>query len=404
MLSGHNIICFGSERWEYPGLQQTIMRYLSKENRVLFFNSLGTRRIAFDRTFFRACTRRLTAFFSDNNHAPADSVRVLNPHFIPLTYSTLATRINRSLISRQCRSLVSEMQLSSYILWIGTPVVSPLLNRLSPDLVVYNPVDRYHAFSFVDSVKMKAYERQAAQQADVILCTSTAIRNDLLRFNRNTFNVSHGVDFAHFSAAAQSSCVPDDIRGIRPPIIGYFGGLSERVNYTLIRETARSYPDASVVLIGSQLVSLDEIKTIPNVHCLGRKPFSMLPLYLKHFSVCLIPYQVNELMDAVDPIKLREYFCLGKPVVSSPLPEVAAYDDLVFIGKDTDDFVTKVGLALAEKDDVLTARRIQIAQQSDWPAKMASISNIIQEALQRKRGKKRIIGSTYGFKEANRDQ
>jgi hypothetical protein len=91
-------------------------------------------------------------------------------------------------------------------------------------------------------------------------------------------------------------------------------------------------------------------------------------------------------MMGVDPIKLREYLCLGKPVVSVDLPEVRKHKDLVYIGVNEEDFVNKVGEALQERNSELRQRRIRYAAQCDWIVKIEEISDIIYEAINRKNG------------------
>jgi len=60
------------------------------------------------------------------------------------------------------------------------------------------------------------------------------------------------------------------------------------------------------------------------IHLLGPKPFADLPRYVSHFTVGIIPFVVNDLTRAVNPIKLREMLAAGCPVVSAALPEVSA--------------------------------------------------------------------------------
>jgi glycosyltransferase involved in cell wall biosynthesis len=251
-------------------------------------------------------------------------------------------------------------------------------------LTVYNPVDRYYAFQFVNGEKIRDYERQVARRADVVICTSDAIKKDLSPYNKNCFTVRHGVHFDHFHSAHGIENVPEDIRDIPKPIIGYFGGLYERVNYKLIYDVAIRYPHANIVLVGSRMSNLKKIEKLANVHFLGFKNFAELPLYLKEFTVCLIPYHVNELMEGVDPVKLREYLCLGKPVVSVDLPEVRRFKDLVYIGKSEEDFVKKVGVAMLEDNSVLVGKRISVAKSSGWSYRMQEIRKIIGEVLERK--------------------
>lgn len=383
MIKGHDIICFGSSTWKYPGMQQTIMRLLAPYNRILYINALGSRNVSLKFSQFGFYLRRIQRQFQQS-HNTSENTKICNPFIIPFVYNTIITQINKLLLRAQFNQLLSKINFHNYILWIGTPTAAHFLDLFEPALTIYNPVDRYHAFSFVNADKIRAYERIISAKADAIICTAEAIRSDLLPYNEHTFTVNHGVDIKHFQSALNSQTVPEDIASIKQPVIGFFGGLDEWVNYSLIRKVATRYPNANIVLIGRQTTYSNQLENIPNVHLLGYRDFKILPLYLKQFTVCLIPYVINERLVAVDPIKLREYLCMGKPVVSMDLPEVRKLGDLVYIGKDEEEFVEMVGKAIQENDSSLSEARIKEARQSEWSVKMAEISEIIGDAFIRK--------------------
>ena len=46
------------------------------------------------------------------------------------------------------------------------------------------------------------------------------------------------------------------------------------------------------------------------------------------FLLAFIPFVVNEITHATSPLKLFEYFAGGKPVISSPMPECAAFPEV----------------------------------------------------------------------------
>ncbi len=382
MIKGQNILCFGSENWMYPGFQQTIMRKLSTKNRVIYVNSIGTRRFTIKGSQIKFYIKRIKSFISTNKNS-GYAAGVYSPRIIPIVYNNMISRINKQLIKIQFKNILSRHRFKSYILWIGTPTASFILDCFSPELIVYHPVDRYSEFPFVNQSKIRIFESIIAKRADVILCTSDAIRNDLIDYNKNAYTVCHAVEFNHFHIAGLSKYVPEDIKTIPKPIIGYFGGLSDRVNFRLIKKLSLRYSYASIVLIGNKLTNTDELERLKNVYILGHKKYKILPFYLKEFSVCLIPYHVNELMKGVDPIKLREYLCLGKPVVSVDLPEVRKLEDIVYIASGEDDFVLKVDHALSENLRDKVKDRVMIAKSSDWDNKMIEISEILLPRLKK---------------------
>lgn len=186
--------------------------------------------------------------------------------------------------------------------------------------IVYHCVDRWDAFSSYDSALMAEMDRRCCEYADIVLASSQDLVDRCRRHSRNVHLLSHGVDHEHFSRAVETTGRPPDLPAGK--VAGFFGLLSEWLDQELLVELARRVPDCTLVLIGKADVNVDRLKGVGNIHLLGPRPFGRLPDYVAHFDVGLIPFVVNELTVAVNPIKLREMLAAGCPVVSTALPEV----------------------------------------------------------------------------------
>lgn len=84
-------------------------------------------------------------------------------------------------------------------------------------------------------------------------------------------------------------------------------------------------------------------------------------------SVCT--FLVNDLTLATNPIKLYEYFSVGLPVVSTRLPEVELFGDLVYLADSPGGFSEMSSNAMREQDESLRERRIRTARQESWHAR-----------------------------------
>lgn len=108
------------------------------------------------------------------------------------------------------------------------------------------------------------------------------------------------------------------------------------------------------------------------VHALGSREYADLPAYLQCMTVALIPFHLTPLTTSVSPIKLFEYLAAGKPIVSTPLPEVVPYRGPVAIAGDADAFVAAVGEAVSRPADPDAERtRRAIASRCSWDARWA---------------------------------
>jgi len=88
------------------------------------------------------------------------------------------------------------------------------------------------------------------------------------------------------------------------PVVGFFGLLTSWVDLQLIIDCAKAYPKSSVVVLGRTAVDVTSFKAHSNIHYLGEVPFADLPRYARGFDVGLIPFIVNDLTIAANPLKL----------------------------------------------------------------------------------------------------
>src|SRR5205823_5942351 len=181
----------------------------------------------------------------------------------------------------------------------------------------------------------------------VVICSSEKLRLDKARTNPNSHLVQHGVDIEHFAKAYDPrTTIPDEVKNLPGPVIGFWGLIADWVDLQLIRHVADAFSGGTVVLLGSATTDLSPLAGARNIRHLGRRPYADLPRYAKAFDVALMPFRVNELTLAANPLKVREYLAAGLPVVSTDIPEVARLG-ACRIGKDPDEIVREIAAALA---------------------------------------------------------
>ncbi len=141
----------------------------------------------------------------------------------------------------------------------------------------------------------------------------------------------------------------------------------------LLGEIARRRPSWSIVLVGKVQVDVGRFRDIPNMHFLGQRSHAELPHYSKGFDVAVIPHKINELTRNMNPIKLREYLAAGLPVVSSPLPEVRAYEPEVRIAEGVDGWLAALERAIADRGPEADRRRSAMVADEGWSVRVDTI-------------------------------
>ena len=384
-MRGQNIVCFAKDWDEDPTSNNHVMKLLAANNRVLWLNSISTRTPTFTAGSDIAKIWRKLKSFSKGPRQVAENLWVYTPIVLPFPHSTLATRLNRHILRLTVRRLRRRFGMDRFQLWTFLPNAVEYVGMLGEDAVVYYCTDEWSKFGYVDGARMAAQEQSLLRRADVVFATAHSLLEARRPVNPEAHLASHGVDHATF-AKALSDDVSEapEVAALPKPILGFFGLIHEWVDQDLIAYLAGRHPEWSIVLIGKASVDISRIEKFPNVRLLGRKPYETLPSYCKAFSVGLIPFAINELTLAVNPIKLREYMSAGLPVVSTALPEVRYYANDCTVAETYEQFEQGVVDALRTDTPELRRRRSDAMRAESWERKVARLGDTVMGAIARK--------------------
>ncbi len=320
------VVCFANDWLTDPTSKHHIMRTFGESVPVLWVEASGMRRPNLTNSadlgrIFGKAKKMLGGL-----RQVSDRVWVLSPPSIPLPGNAFARRLNAALYRRAVRRALRRMgQSANPLLWVYTPTVARYLDQIPRAGLVYHCVDRWWEFSDLDRSEMLACHEILCRESNVVFASAQSLYRDCAPLARRTELIPHGVEWEHFAKAAfGNEPRPADLPADGKPILGFFGLLQDWVDLELIRKLAIRFPDCNVAVIGRSMIDLSPLQGVPNLLLLGQKPYSELPGYCRAFAVGLVPFVLNELTDAVNPIKLREYLSAGMPVVSTAMPEVTA--------------------------------------------------------------------------------
>jgi glycosyltransferase involved in cell wall biosynthesis len=384
-LQGQDIICFANDWDSDPLSKKHIMTRLARRNRVLWVNSIGTRNPQASARDLRRAAAKLRQSFQRYKQV-AENIFVFSPIAIPFHGSRFARRVNRHWLSWSVRRVSKQLGFRDPITWTFLPSTAGVAGNLGERMVIYHCVDEFSEFTGTDKRALLDMERKLLRRADLVFVSSQPLLETKRIHNPNAFLVTHGVDVKHFRSACDPACdltttVPQDIAHLEGPVIGFFGLVADWVDLKLIRQLALARPRWSLVLIGKCDTDATILEGLPNVHLLGKRDYRDLPAYCKGFSVGVLPFVINTLTLASNPLKLREYLAAGLPVVATAIPEAGRLRGLVRTAATDGEFLEQIDALLAGGR---CGPQMTISREMDcesWDEKVSELSGLASETM-----------------------
>lgn len=384
MLTDRDIVVFSDDWGRHPSSCQHLIKQLLPHNRIIWVNTIGMRS---PRLSLHDLTRSFQILVGWLARAPeterepaSDNLTVVSPIIVPYNHLPLVRGFNRLSVRRTLHRLMAEKGVSNPIVITTFPCTCDYVGALGESIHIYYCVDDFVNWPDVNYRLIQEMEQSLLDRCDLVLATAEELCSTKSKPGKQPLLLSHGVDFERFNACAAAVERPEQLCGIAKPIIGFFGALSAWLDYDLIAGLAAARPEWSFVFIGPADTDISRISAYANIHLIGKVPYEQLPRYAACFDAGIIPFQVNELTRSVNPLKLLEYLSLGIPVVSSYMPDVERFSDVVTIAHSPQDFLAALDGALADDTPELRQMRIERARSNSWQAVAQRFSQLVTAA------------------------
>jgi UDP-galactopyranose mutase len=258
---------------------------------------------------------------------------------------------------------------NAFAAWLYTPMAVDLVQELGPRAIVYDCMDELSAFKDAPG-DMAAHERELFRCADAVMTGGPSLFAAKKDLHPNVHCFPSSVDVAHFGLAPHLRDA-DEQAALPHPRLGFYGVIDERMDLGILEALATSHPEWQIVLVGP-VVKIDEasLPRHPNLHYVGQRAYGDLPAFLSGWDLCLIPFARNQATRYLSPTKSLEYMAADRPIVSTPIQDVAdLYRDIVFLGDGPEAFVRACERALdmpAKERADRRARARQVLRNTSW--------------------------------------
>lgn len=257
---------------------------------------------------------------------------------------------------------------------------------LTPDLTVADVVDDHRTWARPGTSQYQrivANYQEIAELSDIILTNCDTMRTTMAALGGNVHLVPNAAEYPDLSLSLPLD-VPEELRALEGPTVGYVGNISSRIDVDLLEHLARSRPHWNIVLVGSAHAGQEvlRLRSLTNVSLLGPRPYEEAKRYVRAFDVGLIPHLQNEMTAAMHPLKAFVYCALDVPVVSTDIANLGELRPLISVATDHAEFLAKVDAALVEgKGPLAREGAHEVLRRNSWEVRTGAVMALVDEAL-----------------------
>lgn len=238
------------------------------------------------------------------------------------------TKLEKNIIRRAFRNI------DLYdIVWLSTPLYIEYIPKDYKGLILYDNMDDIVNIQ-ADSVRAELMQKSQ----DILLSRASCI------FVTSQYLFRHLPDSAQKRAilirngAFSSRLLP--IQSAQPQktscSLGYIGTISEWFDFSLMQHCLRVFDHLHLDLYGPNTV---KVPSEPRMRIHGIIEHEQLCSVIENVDCLLMPFILNKVTLAVDPVKLYEYISFGKCIVSIRYPEVERFEPFVYFYETEEQFL-----------------------------------------------------------------
>lgn len=394
MIKNHDIVVVGIQSWDLPigSNCKNIAEEFSKHNRVLYVNpplDRGSVLKGKNNPLIKKQQRVRKGFDPDLvqikenlwNLYPKTIVESINWIKNPRLFDMLNKR-NAKKFASDVSSAIKKLGVKNFILFNDSSMhlgvhLDELLNPVIHIYYMRDYLIKNHYWK-IHGVRI---EPQLIKKVDLVVNNSVFYTEYGAKYNKHSYMIGQGCDTSLFNDNDNKIAIPEDMKSIPGPILGYVGVItSKRLSIEILTHIAKTKPEWSIVLVGPEddKFKSSELHQFKNVFFPGSRDTSELPAYIKSFDIAMNPQIVNFGTIGNYPRKIDEYLTMGKPVIATSTKAMEYFKDYTYLGDTKEDYIKIAEKALKEDSPDLQKKRKLFGTSHSWSNNVQEIYKYIE--------------------------
>jgi len=241
-------------------------------------------------------------------------------------------------------------------------------------IVIYDCMDNHPAF-VNDERQMEIIIRQEEnliKKANLVLVSSNHLIDILKSRYGNEIEEKINLVRNGYNGAILDQAKTVSEKKHKLYTFAYFGTISTWFNFDYILRSLEECADIQYELFGP--LAGVQIPKHERIHYHGTIEHEKLLENIKDADCLIMPFLINEIIEAVDPVKLYEYINFNKNILTCRYEEIERFEPFVYFYTGYDEFIKQI-LNLKKSNDVKYSNddRETFLRENSWKCRVDTI-------------------------------
>lgn len=243
-------------------------------------------------------------------------------------------------VKKFCRNI----SFSQAIIWSSSLYIHKFRKLFPRNKLIYYVVDDLRYFSDKVSEFVEKNEIKNANKCDYVVTISKKLTDRFESYGAKVIESNIGITLKDHKL----NNLPE-IRNIGNALIAYVGYLADYIDYELLKLILNTFNNINLIIIGPKKINTNELiknnlNNHENIYCIDSVNIQKLFDILNSIDVCILPYKINELTEASDPMKMYDYIQSGKAIVAIKINEsMGRFAPFAYLCKERREFLNYIG-------------------------------------------------------------
>lgn len=234
-------------------------------------------------------------------------------------------------------------------IWITDLRLYSLIQNLltNKQKLIYDCMDDVLEFEVLKEQQdeLENIENKLFQNADLILFSSKELKSRKVE-KYNLLNDSYGLVYNALDRSLINAEIFDDYDSLfeeykqnNYKVLTYIGTISSWFDFEVIRKSLKDFEDIVYFIIGPIEQNIEVLKH-DRIKYFGSVEHKYVTTLVLKSDILVMPFKLNKLVLAVDPVKMYEYIAFGKKIISVKYDELEKFSEHLSLYENYDEFKT----------------------------------------------------------------